>query len=56
MSLGKKVCPVCSREVKYIFSEGGRVRPLCPKCNVFLDEGKLRPLIYGYESMDDREF
>ncbi len=56
MSLGKKVCPVCNTEVKYIFSEGGRVRPLCPKCNVYLDEGNLRPVIYGYETMDEREF
>ncbi|NIS62209.1 MAG: hypothetical protein GTO13_16380 [Proteobacteria bacterium] len=56
MTLGKKVCPLCNREVKFVFSEDGRVRPLCPQCNTYLDQGNLRPLIYGYESMDDREY
>lgn len=56
MSFGKKVCPVCSKEVRYIFSEDGRVRPLCSTCNVYLDEGKLRPVMYGYETMDEMEY
>ena len=56
MSFGKKVCPVCSTEVRYVFSEGGEVRPLCPKCNVYLDEGNLRPVMYGYETMDEMEY
>jgi Zn-finger nucleic acid-binding protein len=55
MTFGKKVCPICSREIKYVFSEDGRVRPLCPKCNVYLDQGNLRPVMYGYESMDEVE-
>jgi hypothetical protein len=56
MSFGKKVCPVCSKEVKYVFGEDGRVRPLCPKCDVYLDQGNLRPVMYGYESMDEVEY
>jgi Zn-finger nucleic acid-binding protein len=56
MSFGKKMCPVCSTEVKYVFGKDGRVRPLCSKCNVYLDEGKLRPVMYGYESIDEMEY
>jgi len=56
MSLGKKVCPVCNTEVKYVFSEDGRARPQCPKCRVYLDQGNLRPVMYGYEIMDEREY
>jgi transposase-like protein len=53
MSIGKKVCPVCSTEVRFVFSEDGRVRPLCPKCNEYLDQGNLRPVMYGYETADE---
>ena len=56
MSFGKKVCPVCSTEVRYVFSKNGSVRPLCPKCNVYLDQGKLRPVMDGYEIVDEMEY
>ena len=56
MSFGKKVCPVCSTEVKYVFGEDERVRPLCPKCNVHLDQGNLRPVMFGYETVDEMEY
>ena len=56
MPFGKKVCPVCSTEVKYVFTEDERVRPQCLKCNVYLDEGNLRPVMYGYEIMDEKEY
>jgi len=55
MGFGKKVCPVCSKEVKYVFSDDGRVRPLCHKCNVYLDQGNLRPVVEGFE-MDEMEY
>ena len=41
---------------KHVFAKDGRVRPLCPKCNVYLDEGKLRPVMYGYENIDEMEY
>ena len=56
MSFGKKVCPVCSMEVRYVFSEDGSVRPQCPKCNVYLDQGNLRPVMDGYEITDEMEY
>ena len=56
MSFGKKVCPVCNTEVKYVFGEDGSVRPLCSKCNVYLDQGNLRPVMSGYEPMDEMEY
>jgi transposase-like protein len=56
MSFGKKVCPVCNTEVKYVFGEDGSVRPLCSKCNVYLDQGDLRPVMSGYGPMDEMEY
>lgn len=55
MGFGKKVCPVCTTEVRYVFSEDGKVRPLCPKCNVYLDQGNLRPVMESYE-IDEMEY
>jgi transposase-like protein len=56
MAFGKKVCPACSTEVKYVFGEDGRVRPFCSKCNVYLDEGNRRPVMYGYENVEEMEY